>query len=228
MPGLMREHRKPSVTLAQNGRSTPWWAQTVDQALLNLSIDPAIGLDDTQVAERRHRFGRNELQEEPPIPLWKRILDHVNELVVWILIAAAVISAIIGDWIDMVAILAIVVLNVAIGVFQEERAGRALAALRKLSAPMVRVIRMGSLQSVPAHDVVPGDIVELEAGDNVPADVRLLSTYGFRTQEAALTGESVPVDKEADRSLGDNAPLADRNNMAFMEPLSPRAEPGQR
>ncbi len=196
--------------------STRWWTLTAEQALHQLDADPDNGLTDEAVAERTRRFGRNELAEEPPTPLWTRIFSHFNELVVWILLVAAAVSALIGDLIDMAAILAIVVLNVAIGVFQEERASRALAALRKLSSPVVRVIRRGSLQSVPARDVVPGDVVELEAGDNVPADVRLFTTYGFRTQEAALTGESVPVEKAADRTLGDNAPLADRSNMAFM------------
>lgn len=193
-----------------------WWTISADEALRQLATDGERGLSDAESSARLEKFGRNELAEEPPIPWWQRIFDHFNELVIWILIAAAVISAILGDWIETAAILAIVVLNVAIGVFQEERAGRALAALRKLSSPMVRVMRHGSLETVPACDVVPGDIVEIEAGDNIPADVRLLESFEFRAQEASLTGESTPVDKVADCTLDENVQLADRRNLAFL------------
>jgi Ca2+-transporting ATPase len=187
-----------------------------EKVLRELSTDVGRGLSEEQAATRQKQYGRNELAEEPPIPLWRRVVDQINELVIWILIAAAVVSAVIGDWIDASAILAIVLLNVAIGVFQEGRANRALAALRKMASPTVRVVRAGSLQSLAAANVVPGDILALEAGDNIPADVRLLTTFGFRTQEAPLTGESNPVDKNADDVLSPSAQLADRTNMAFM------------
>jgi len=181
-----------------------------------LSTDAEEGLTDQVVAERQRTYGRNELEEPSPPSLWNRVVDHFNSLVVWILIAAAVISAVIGDLLDTFAILAIVILNVAISVFQEERAGRALAALRKLASPTVRVVRTGMLRSEPIAAIVPGDVVEIEAGDNLPADVRLLTTFGFRTQEATLTGESAPVDKCASNVLEDEAPLGSRSNMAFM------------
>jgi Ca2+-transporting ATPase len=136
--------------------------------------------------------------------------------VVAILIAAAVISGIMGEWADALAILAIVLLNGILGFLQEERAGRSLAALKKLSSPTARVVRDGALALVPSSELVVGDRIELEAGDNVPADARLLASYGLRAQEAALTGESVPVEKDASRVLAETTPLGDRQNMLFM------------
>ena len=121
-----------------------------------------------------------------------------------------------AEWVDTAAILAIVLVNGIIGFLQEEKAGRALAALQKLSSPMAKVIREGVLQLVPARELLPGDRIELEAGDNIPADARLLSGFGVRVQEASLTGESVPVDKEADCVLPENSPLGDRRNMVYM------------
>jgi Ca2+-transporting ATPase len=163
-----------AITLIHQSKLDPessprWWALTADKVLQDLAANAAIGLTDSEARKRRNQYGPNELTEEPPVPLWKKIIGHINDLFIWILVVAAGISAIIGDLIDMSAILAIVVLNVAIEVFQEERASRALAALRKLSAPTAKVIRDSSLQSIDARDIVPGDILEMEAGDNVPA-----------------------------------------------------------
>ncbi len=194
----------------------PWWTLPAQDVLRELSTDANNGLSAPEVAARREVYGWNKLAEEPPVPVWKKILAQFHELVIWILIAAAVISGIVGDWIDTAAILAIVLLNAAISFFQEERASRALIALQKLSSPIVKVVRNGVLETVPARELVPGDRIELEAGDHIPADARLLRTFGFRTQEAALTGESVPVDKQADAILSDDAPLGDRRNMVFM------------
>jgi Ca2+-transporting ATPase len=133
-----------------------------------------------------------------------------------VLFAAAVISAITGDLIDAAAILAIVVINGLLGFFQEERAGRALASLRKMSAPHAKVIRDGQLQVVPVHELVPGDRLELEAGDHIPADARLIHSAGFRAQESSLTGESVPVDKDHRPVHDDTTPLAERTNIVHM------------
>lgn len=193
-----------------------WFAMSGDDVLREFIVDSASGLSSDEVARRREQSGWNALAEAPPVPRWKKLLGQFKELVIWILIVAAVISGAMGEWIDTAAILAIVVVNGIIGYLQEEKAGRALAALQRLSAPMAKVIRNGTLQSVPARELVPGDRIELEAGDNVPADVRLLSGFGLRIQEAALTGESVPVDKDAVSVLNKNAPLGDRRNMAYM------------
>lgn len=174
------------------------------------------GLPAAEVQKRSQRFGANQLSEAPPVPMWRKIVAQFKDLVIWILIVAAIIAGVMGEWADTAAILAIVLVNGIIGFLQEEKAGRALAALQKLSSPMAKVIRDGTLQSVPASELVPGDRIELEAGDNIPADARVLSGFGVRIQEAALTGESVPVDKEADCVLSEDAPLGDRRNMVYM------------
>ncbi|MFM2093470.1 MAG: Calcium-transporting ATPase, partial [Planctomycetota bacterium] len=139
-----------------------------------------------------------------------------SELVIWILIIAAILSGWMGEWADTAAILAIVLVNGILGFLQEEKAGRALAALQKMSSPTAKVIRDGALQLIPSREIVPGDRLELEAGDHVPSDARLLDSYSLRIQEAALTGESVPVDKDAGASLETATPLADRRNMVYM------------
>jgi len=194
--------------------------------LESLGSDRGRGLNSTEVNERADRFGPNQLAEAPPVPHWKKLLAQFKELVIWILIVAAIISGVMGEWVDTAAILAIVVLNGVIGFLQEEKAERALAALQKLSAPMAKVIRGGVLQSVPAAELVPGDRVELEAGDNVPADARLVEAFGLRVQEAALTGESMPSEKNAAGVLHDDAPLGDRVNMVYMGTVAAAGKAG--
>ncbi|HVT30568.1 MAG TPA: HAD-IC family P-type ATPase, partial [Lacipirellulaceae bacterium] len=213
-----RNSGNPSLAKPPRGASAAphWWTLPADDVLRRLSTDANAGLSAAEVTKRREKHGFNQLPEEPPVPLWKKILSQFQELIIWILLAAAVISGLIGDWIDTAAILAIVLLNAAISLFQEEHASRALTALQKLSSPIVKVVRQGVLETVPSRALVPGDRIELEAGDHVPADARLLRAFGLCTQEAALTGESIPVDKQADVVLSDGAPLGDRRNMVFM------------
>jgi Ca2+-transporting ATPase len=190
-------------------------AQPTEDVLLSLCVDAERGLDPKDVCERQRQFGANALDEAAPEPAWRRLLAQFNEFVIWILIVAAVISGLMGEWSDAIAILAIVLLNGILGFIQEERAGRALAALQRMSAPSAHVLRGGVLQTIPARDLVPGDCIELNAGDNVPADARLLHTTAFRVQEATLTGESVPVGKDARSTTADDASLGDRRNMAY-------------
>jgi Ca2+-transporting ATPase len=173
-------------------------------------------LDDDESGRRLAVGEPNRLRQAPPTPTWRRFVGQFNELVIWILIGGAVISLFLGEFVDAAAILAIVVLNGVLGFVQEERAEQALAALQRLSSPTARVIRHGVLKTVSAEELVLGDVVDLAAGDNVTADVRLLSGFGLQTQEAALTGESLPVAKEAEAVLADSTPLADRRNMAYM------------
>jgi Ca2+-transporting ATPase len=184
--------------------------------LRHFDTDDTRGLDAAAVARARARYGYNELAEAAAPPWWKRMAGQFNQLVIYILVAAAAISGVLGDWVDSAVILAIVALNGVLGFFQEERAGRALAALRKLSAPHCRVFRSGSVQLLPAREIVPGDVIELEAGDQVPADARLLRAVALRVQEAALTGESSPVGKDHRPVLDPKTPLADRRNMVHM------------
>lgn len=187
----------------------------MDQLLAHFESDAA-GLSHDAAAARLQTHGFNELPSEPPVPLWRRVVSQFTDLVVWLLIVAAAISGMLGEWIDTAAILAIVTLNGLLGFFQEERAQRALVALANMSAPTARVRRGGKVHVVPAREIVPGDILELEAGDRVPADARLLSSLSLATQESALTGESVPVDKDARVVLPHATPLADRRNMVHL------------
>lgn len=204
----------------------PAHATSAADVLRNLGTDADQGLNDEQVQQRREEFGFNELAETPDTPLWRKLLRQFQDLVIWILIAAAVISGAMGEWADTLAILAIVLLNGVIGFFQEERAGRALAALRKMSTPLAKVLRQGTLASVPARDLVPGDRIELEAGDHVPADARLIKGFALRVQEAALTGESAPVDKDPDCTLRADTPLADRRNMVYLGTVTAAGKAG--
>ena len=196
--------------------SRTWYALRGDDVTRELAANLTRGLSTDVVIRRREQHGWNMLAEAPPASLWKKLLGQFKELVIWILIVAAIISGAMGEWADTAAILAIVLVNGIIGFLQEEKAGRALAALQKMSSPMAKVIRDGVLHSLPARELVPGDSIELEAGDNVPADARLLTAFSVRVQEASLTGESVPVDKDADCVLNENAPLGDRRNMVYM------------
>lgn len=206
------------ATLHSNDESpsADWHVSSIEDLLNVVASDRRRGLAAHQVAAHRERYGWNALAESPPVPLWKKLLGQFQELVIWILIIAAVLSGWMGEWADAAAIVAIVLVNGILGFLQEEKAGRALAALQKMSSPMAKVIRDGTLQSIPAKELVPGDRLELEAGDNVPTDARLLESFSLRVQEAALTGESVPVDKDAAAVLDPATPLADRRNMVYL------------
>jgi Ca2+-transporting ATPase len=191
-------------------------AVSSDDILARFGTDRHAGLTTQQAKELLAEHGKNQLEEAPTTPAWVRFLAQFKELVVLILIAAAIIAGIAGEWVDTIAILAIVLLNGIIGYLQETRAEQALAALKKLSSPSAKTIRDGQLQSIPASELVPGDRVELEAGDNVPADCRLIEAHGLQVQEAALTGESVPSEKQAQATLETETALGDRRNMAYM------------
>lgn len=150
------------------------------------------------------------------MPAWRQLLAQFEEPVVWLLVAAGVVAAALEEWADCGAIFAIVVLNALLGFFQQRKADHALAALRRLSAPMAKVVRGGLPATIPARDLVPGDRVDLEAGDQVPADVRLIRGFGLRVTEATLTGESVPAEKDPSAMLTADAELGNRVNMAYM------------
>jgi P-type Ca2+ transporter type 2C len=196
--------------------SHPWHHLSVERMTQELTVDPVKGLTSDEVVQRRERYGPNSLNESAAVPLWKKLAGQFRDLVIWILIVAAIIAGVMGEWIDTIAILAIVLLNGIIGFLQEERAERALASLQKLSSPMAKVQRDGSVQHLPASELVPGDSIHLEAGDNVPADCRLLSAASLQVQESALTGESLPVEKQPLDELPMDSPLGDRINMIYM------------
>jgi Ca2+-transporting ATPase len=145
-----------------------------------LSTSPETGLSEEQAAQRLERFGPNRLEEAPPTSLWEMLWEQFNNFIVLLLIVAAIVSALLGEWVEAGAIFAIVVLNAALGIVQEYRAQRELAALRQLAAPDAQVLRDGHRHTIPARQLVPGDIISLEAGNFVPADVRLLEAVNLR------------------------------------------------
>lgn len=202
--------------MAVSNANTSWHALPLNDVLNTLSTDAAHGLSTTEASARLAHIGPNALHEQPRPTFWQRLIAQFQSFVIYILIFAAILSVALGDWIEAAAISAIVILNAALGVIQEGKAEEALAALRKLSSPDAVVLRDGHQYTIPASEVVPGDIVMLEAGNYIPADARLVMTANLKIDEASLTGESVPVDKRADADVSENAILGDRKNMAYM------------
>lgn len=194
-------------------RDTAWHAMSEDEVKNALATDEN-GLSAEAAAERLEHFGANELTERKGRGMLAILLDQLKSVMILILIAAAVISAFMGEIADAIIVLAIVAINAVLGVVQELKAERSLEALKKMSAPAAKVIRGGKHLQVPAREVVPGDIVVLDAGDRVPADLRLTHSASLRIEEAALTGESVPAEKDAGASLTADTALGDRANMA--------------
>jgi Ca2+-transporting ATPase len=196
-----------------------WHSLSVEDISRQLATPLATGLDAAEAARRLEQYGPNQIATAPSPSFLQLLLAQFNNFIIMMLIAAAAISGLLGEWIDSGAILAIVILNATLGVIQERRAEEALAALKKLAAPEAQVLRGGSRQTVPGPELVPGDIVYIEAGNFVPADLRLVEAVNLRLEEAALTGESVPVAKDAKAILEADAALGDRSNTAFMGTL---------
>src|SRR5215216_3313902 len=204
----------------QNASSTKqeWYALDAKEVLSHLEVQ-GNGLTSQEAKKRLEHYGPNQLEEAPRPTFLQMLWEQLNNFVVILLIIASIVSALLGDYIEAGAIMAFVVLNAILGIVQERRAEEALAALKKLAAPDAQVIRDGSRQSIPAYELVPGDLVFLEAGNYVPADLRLLEAVNLRVEEASLTGESLPVQKNAATVLDKNVPLGDRKNTAFMGTL---------
>ena len=199
--------------------SITWHAMSANEVIQTLSTRFGEGLTSEEAARRLEQYGPNQLAEKPRPSFFQLVLSQLNNFVVILLIIAAAVSALLGEWVEAAAILAIVVLNAILGVVQESRAEEALSALKKMAAPEAQVLRDGRRVTLPAWQLVPGDIVFLEAGNYVPADVRLLEAVNLRVEEAALTGESVPVSKVAVDHIAADAALGDRKNTAFMGTL---------
>ncbi|MEW5719364.1 MAG: HAD-IC family P-type ATPase, partial [Chloroflexota bacterium] len=194
-------------------------ALAVDRAVSEFETHLHSGLSTQEAVARQAKHGFNELMERPRPGFLKMLLGQFEDFLVRILIVAAVVSMFLGEWIDASAIMAIVLLNAVLGVIQESKAEQALAALKKMAAPNAQVIRDGTQQTIPARELVPGDIVLLEAGNYVPADMRLIESMNLKIEEASLTGESVPVNKDARVVLDKEIPIGDRKNSAFMSTL---------
>ena len=196
--------------------------KAAEAVLRELGTDLNRGLTSQQVTEKRAQHGENRLKEKAKKTNLQRFVDQFKDVMILILLAAAAVSFVIAcverepkEFFEPLLILLIVVLNAIMGVMQESKAEKALDALKSLSAPHARVIRDGAEQVIDAAELVPGDIIRLEAGDFVPADARLLRSAGLKSEESALTGESVPSEKNADEPVLEDAPLGDRTNMVF-------------
>ena len=196
-----------------------WHIRSSTQVLEALETHAERGLASAEATARLARYGPNELVETGSTRLWRILWQQFTAVMVLILVAAAVLSLVLGKYLEAGAILAIVVLFGLLGFFQEYRAERAIAALKKLAVPTVRVVRDGTPREISASALTPGDVVVLEAGNAIPADVRLIEAVNLRVQEAALTGESAPTDKGTDPLTDSEVPIGDRVNMAYMGTL---------
>lgn len=191
----------------------PWHAMTAEEALRSVDSSPK-GLSEPQAEARLAQYGPNQLNQQKGRPWWKRLLEQFNNILMLILIVAAAASLWLGEVLDAGAILGVVIIIALIGFFQEGKAEQALDSIRNMLSPRAQVMRDGRRQELPAEALVPGDIVLLESGDRVPADLRLLEARRLRHEEAALTGESTPVDKAVDPVYG-TTDLAERSPMAY-------------
>ncbi|HNK63529.1 MAG TPA: HAD-IC family P-type ATPase, partial [Anaerolineales bacterium] len=193
-----------------------WHTLETNTALHELGSSSETGLNSAQVSEAQARHGANELIERGGRTPLQILWEQITATMVLILIGAAVVAGLLGDTKNTVAILSIVALYAMLGFIQEYRAEQAIAALKKMSVPNVRVLRDGKVQEISARDLVPGDVIQLETGNVIPADLRLLEAVNLRIQEAALTGESEAIEKHTVALSNEDLPLGDRRNMAYM------------
>ncbi|MCB2293029.1 cation-translocating P-type ATPase [Clostridium algoriphilum] len=195
--------------------------KTIDEVLEELETNPITGLSQKAAELQREKFGLNQLASKKPKTLIAMFFAQLNDILIYILIVAAAISALLGETSDAIIIGIVIIINASVGIIQESKAEKALDALKKLSTPKAVVRRDSELKEIPSQEVVPGDIIIIDAGRYVPCDLRLLETANLKIEESTLTGESVPVDKEASLVLtGDDIPLGDQKNMLFMSTLA--------
>ena len=206
--------------------TTNWFNQTVKDTVEQLETNEEKGLTKEEVKKRQEKYGLNELAAKKKKSTFVKFLEQFKDFMIIVLIISAIISGIVGVMeegisgiTDTVIILVVVIVNAIIGVIQENKAEKSLEALQKLSSHVAKVMRNGKLEVVQSRDLVPGDIVIIETGDYVPADLRILEAVNLKSQEAALTGESVPVEKMADKIADEKVGIGDRINMLFSSSL---------
>ncbi len=192
-----------------------WYNKGKNEVLKELNTNLSVGLSEKEAVRRIEEYGKNELEEQAKRSFFAKFAAQFADFLIIILLIAAGVSAFVGEREDAIIILAIVVINAALGIYQEGKAEKSVEALQKLSAPNAKVVREGNLNVVPAADIVPGDVVVLEAGDIIPADLRLFESSNLKIEEASLTGESVPVEKDAKAKIVGDVGIGDRHNMGF-------------
>lgn len=197
-----------------------WFSKPTSIALKELNVDPSRGLSSGEAANRLEKYGPNKLKGKPKRSLLSLFLAQLKDMLIYVLLGAAVITLFIHEYADAIIILLVVILNAVIGVVQESKAEKAVEALQKMTTPKSLVRRDGETKEINSEEVIPGDIIILDAGRFIPADIRLLESANLQIEESALTGESVPVTKDASALLADpKTPIGDKINMAFMSTL---------
>lgn len=197
-----------------------WYKKSKNEILQELDVDEKNGLSSTEALRRLEKYGKNKLETKKKKTLFKQFLSQLKDVMIYILIIAAIISAFLGEISDSLIILLVIIINAVIGVIQESKAEKALDALKELSTPKALVKRDGSLKEILSEDIVPGDIVIIDAGRYIPGDLRLIDTANLKIEESAFTGESVPSEKDASFLPDKEIPIGDQNNMAFMSTLA--------
>ena len=196
------------------------FSQPIEEVLKEFSVDQSIGLTDEEALARLSKFGENRLLRKKKKSVISLFLRQLNDWLIYILIVAVVITFFMHEYADVIIITLVILINATLGVIQEVKAGNAIEALRKLSFPKATVRRNGYISIIDSYKVVPGDILILSTGQFVPADLRLIESSNLQVEESALTGESVPSEKDASYILNDpKTPLGDRMNAAFMSTI---------
>jgi len=197
-----------------------WFTKSIDEVLKEINVDPAQGLTDEEATARLGKYGANRLLGKKKKNIFQMFVAQLQEWLIYILFAAVIITLFMGEYIDAIIIILVIITNAVLGVIQEVKAGKAIEALQKMSFPKALVRRNGEVKEVNSHEVVPGDILILDAGRYIAADIRLIESANLQIEESALTGESVPAGKDASlRHRDPKTPLGDRANIAFMSTL---------
>jgi len=199
-----------------------WYQMSTEEVLLAHEVDPVRGLSWDEATDRLKQNGSNELIEKRSVSPLTLLLNQFKDFMVLVLMGATLISGLLGEYLDAITIVLIILMNGVLGFIQEFRAERSLRALKELSAPFTNVVRDGEVHHIPARELVTGDIIVLESGDRIPADIRFIETYGMYAEESALTGESLPTSKFTDSLNTNEVPLGDQKNLGFMGTLITR------
>lgn len=197
-----------------------WFSKSQEEVIKEFNVDPSVGLSKEEAAKRLEQYGMNKLKGKPKKSILSLFFSQLNDMLIYVLLGAAAITIAIGEYSDAIIILLVVVLNAVIGVVQEAKAEKAVEALQKMTTPKSLVRRDGEVIEINSEEVVPGDLIILDAGRFIPADIRLIESANLQIEESALTGESVPTNKDASAIHSDpNTSLGDKTNMAFMSTL---------
>jgi Ca2+-transporting ATPase len=198
-----------------------WFSKSQDEVLKDLNVDPLVGLSSTEAKQRQEKYGLNKLKGKPKKSLISLFLAQLKDMLIYVLLGAAVITLVIGEYADAIIIILVVLINAVVGVVQEFKAEKAVEALQQMTTPRSLVRRDGEIKEISSEELVPGDIIIIDAGRYIPADLRLIDSANLQIEESALTGESVPTEKDASAIYSDpKTPIGDKNNMAFMSTLA--------